>query len=93
MRRPSAKVVLLGLLVAALVCAGVVSRFASSDPDGLTKVSEDQGFADTEVTHHSGLLDYGSLSGVIGVLVVLALAGALTYALRRRKRDREDSRV
>jgi hypothetical protein len=92
-RRPSTKVVLLGLLVAALVCAGIVSRFASSDPDGLTKVSEDKGFAGSEVTHHNGVFDYGSLSGVIGVLVVLAVAGALTFALRRRGRDREDSRA
>ncbi|WP_196240556.1 PDGLE domain-containing protein [Nocardioides anomalus] len=90
MRRPSTRVVLLGLLVAALVCAGIVSRFASSDPDGLTRVSQDKGFADTEVTHHSGLFDYGSLSGIVGVLVVLAIAGALTYALRRRGRDRAD---
>ena len=96
MRRPSTRVVLLGLLLAALVCAGVVSRFASSDPDGLTRVSEDKGFADTQVTHHGGLLDYGSLSGIIGVLVVLALAGGLTYLVRRhrdRADDQHDSRV
>jgi cobalt/nickel transport protein len=81
----STKVVVGGILLVALVCAGVISRFASGDPDGLTKVSEDQGFAGTEVSHHSGLFDYGSLSGIIGVLVVLALAGALTYALRHRR--------
>jgi len=92
-RRPGAKVVALGLLVAALVCAGIVSRYASGDPDGLTKVSEDQGFAGTEVTHHSGVFDYGSVSGVVGVLVVLALAGVLTFLLRRKSRDREDSQV
>lgn len=91
--RISTKAVLAGLLVAALVCAGIVSRFASGDPDGLTKVSEDKGFADTEVTHHSGLFDYGSLSGIIGVLVVLVAAGLLTLALRRRGADREDSQV
>ena len=91
MSRPSSKVVLAGLLLAALVCAGIISRFASGDPDGLTKVSQDQGFADTEVTHHSGLFDYGSLSGVIGVLVVLLLAGLLAWSLRRR--SRADSRA
>lgn len=88
MRRPGTKAVLLGVLLAALVCAGVVSRYASGDPDGLTKVSEDQGFAGTEVTHHDGLLEYGSLSGVVGVLVVLALAGLLVLALRRRRDSR-----
>jgi cobalt/nickel transport protein len=82
------KVVLGGILLAALVCAGIVSRFASGDPDGLTKVSEDQGFASTEVSHHSGLFDYGSLSGIVGVLVVLVIAGALTFALRRRSAER-----
>jgi uncharacterized membrane protein YphA (DoxX/SURF4 family) len=77
------------VLLVALVLAGVVSRFASSDPDGLTKVSEDHGFAGTGTTHHSVLGGYDSLSGVIGVLLVLALAGGLTYALRRRRRDDE----
>ena len=47
MKRTSTKVVAAGILLVALVLAGVVSRFASSDPDGLTKVSEDNGFADT----------------------------------------------
>jgi cobalt/nickel transport protein len=88
-RRPSAAVVFGGLLLVALVCAGVVSRYASGDPDGLTKVSEDHGFAGTEVTHLDGLFEYGSLSGVVGVLVVLALAGAVAYALRRRSRSDE----
>jgi hypothetical protein len=91
--RRSTTLVATGLLVVALLLAGVVSRFASSDPDGLTKVSEDKGFAGTEVTHHSGLFDYGSLSGVIGVLVVLALAGLVTVALRRRGHDHEDSQA
>ena len=31
--------------------AGVVSYYASSEPDGLTKVSEDKGFAGTETDH------------------------------------------
>lgn len=87
-RRPSTKVVWAGVLLAALICAALISRYASGSPDGLTKVSEDKGFADTEVTHHSGLFEYGSLSGVIGVLVVLALAGALALALRRRRDSR-----
>ena len=51
MRRPSTKVVVAVVLLLALVLAGVVSRFASGDPDGLTKVSEDHGFAHTGKAH------------------------------------------
>lgn len=87
----STKLVAVAMLVVALVLAGVVSRFASSDPDGLTKVSEDKGFAGTQVVHHSGLFDYGSLSGILGVLVVLVLAGALTLMLRRRRHGDEQA--
>ncbi|GAA4696739.1 PDGLE domain-containing protein [Nocardioides conyzicola] len=88
MRRPSTKAVLLGVLLVALVLAGVVSRFASGSPDGLSKVSQDHGFAGSERTHDSVFGGYGSVSGVIGVLVVLALAGGLAYlARRRRSRD------
>ncbi|MBZ5737415.1 PDGLE domain-containing protein [Nocardioides mangrovi] len=87
MRNLSTKWVLVGVGVVAVVLAGVVSRFASGSPDGLTKVSEDHGFAGTGRTHQ-GLFDgYGSLTGVIGVLVVLALAGGVTYLVRRRSRD------
>ena len=72
-----------------LLLAGVVSRFASGDPDGLTKVAEDHGFAGTGTSHDSVLGGYSGLTGVIGVLVVLALAGGLTYLVRRRTKDHE----
>jgi hypothetical protein len=72
------------VLLAALVLAGVVSRFASHDPDGLTKVSEKHGFADRAKTHDSVVGGYGSATGILGVLVVLGLAGGITYAVRRR---------
>lgn len=84
MRRVSTRWVVLGIAVVALLLAGVVSRFADSDPDGLTKVSEDQGFAHTEKTRDGLLGDYGSATGVVGVLVVLGVAGGVTYAVRRR---------
>lgn len=85
MRRLSTKVVVGAVLLVALLLAGVASRFASSDPDGLAKVSEDQGLAHKEKTHHSQVFEYGSLSGVIGVLVVLSLAGGVAFAVRRRR--------
>ena len=34
---------------------------------------------------------YGSLTGVLGVLVVLGLAGGVTYAVRRRADDETDA--
>jgi cobalt/nickel transport protein len=91
MKKVSTTWVVLGVVVVALVLAGVVSRFASSDPDGLTKVSEDQGFAHTEESRDSLIGDYGSVTGVVGVLVVLVLAGGVTYAVRRRHPHHEQS--
>ena len=85
MSKVSTKWLLLGIAVVALLLAGVVSRFASGDPDGLTKVSEDQGFAHTEKPRDSLIGDYGSLTGVVGVLVVLGVAGGVAYAVRRRR--------
>ena len=91
MRRASTKVVAAGVLLVALLLAGVVSRFASEDPDGLTKVSEDHGFADTEKARDSPVGGYGALTGVLGVLVVLGLAGGVTYAVRRREPSDDQS--
>jgi cobalt/nickel transport protein len=91
MKRTSTRIVAAAVLLVALVLAGVVSRFADSDADGLSRVSEDHGFAHTGKTHDSPLGGYGSLTGVIGVLVVLGLAGGVTYAVRRRRPEDERS--
>ncbi|TIC81573.1 PDGLE domain-containing protein [Nocardioides sp. GY 10127] len=99
-RRPSLRWVAAGVLLLALVLAGVVSYYASSSPDGLESVSSEQGFADsatTSSTSDSPLAGYGvsgvgdarlsgGLAGVAGVVVVLVLAGGLTWAVRRRPR-------
>jgi hypothetical protein len=104
-RRTSTKIVAAGILLVALLLAGVASFYADSDPDGLTKVSEDKGFADTEKDHATAegpFAGYGSsfisderlsggFAGIVGVLVVLGLAGGLTYAVRRR--EPSDERV
>ena len=72
-------------MLVALLLAGVASFYASGDPDGLTKVSEDQGFAQTEQEHQTGdgpFAGYetkgvadgrlsGGMAGVVGSLVVL----------------------
>lgn len=88
---------LIGLLVALLI-AGVGSYYASSHPDGLEYVAEQTGFmdsADDSAVAGSPLADYqvdgvdderlsGGLAGVVGVLLVLALAGGLAFFVRRR---------
>jgi len=94
--------VVAGVLVA-LLLAGVASFYASGDPDGLTKVSEDQGFAQTEKEHQAGdgpLAGYetkgiadgrlsGGLAGVLGSLVVLTIAGGGALVVRRRRTSAE----
>ena len=98
MRGLPTRLVLAGLLVATLLLAGVVSFYASSDPDGLNRVAEDEGFASTESEHTSAdgpLSDdegagvdaerlSGGLAGLAGVVVVLLLTGGIAYAVRRR---------
>jgi hypothetical protein len=87
---------LAGLLVA-LLLAGVASQYASGDPDGLTKVAQDQGFAaeDESATADSPLAGYGTsgiessrlsggLAGVAGVAATFLLAGGLLWVVRRR---------
>jgi cobalt/nickel transport protein len=89
-----------GLLLALLV-AGIGSWYASSSPDGLEWSAEQAGFghtAEDSATAGSPLADYvvggeesrlsGSAAGVVGVVAVLAVAGTLTWVVRRR-----DSRV
>lgn len=95
-------------VVLALLLAGVASFYASSHPDGLEYVAEQAGFADTaddSAAKDSPLADYGTrgvdnerlsggLAGVVGALVVLGLAGGLSWTLRRRGRaEPEKDRV
>jgi hypothetical protein len=85
-----------GLLLALLV-AGVGSWYASSSPDGLEWSAERAGFghtAEDSATAGSPLADYvvggeesrlsGGAAGVVGVVAVLAVAGTLTWVVRRR---------
>ncbi|MEV6107767.1 energy-coupling factor ABC transporter permease [Streptomyces sp. NPDC051940] len=87
-------------LAAAVVLAGIVSFYASADPDGLEKVATDQGIAAKQQDHGLGdspLADYGvkdvgdarlsgGLAGVIGVGVTLAAGSAVFVAVRRSNR-------
>jgi cobalt/nickel transport protein len=106
MRRVSTKALVITGLLVALLLAGVVSHYASPDPDGLNRVAEDKGFAATERDHGAadgpmagydvkGVTDdrlSGGLAGVAGSLVVLALAGGLTLVVRRRARSADTER-
>ncbi len=97
--RVSTRWVVVAGVAVALLLAGVLSFYASGDPDGLTKVSEDQGFAQSEKEHGAGdgpLAGYetkgvadgrlsGGLAGVMGSLVVLTIAGGGALVVRRRR--------
>lgn len=84
-----------GLLLVALVTAGLISQVSSSQPDGLEYVAEQEGFASAEEQHdlaESPLADYGSglgagtargLAGIAGVLLTLA-AGYAVFLLARK---------
>lgn len=91
----------LGGLAATVICAGVVSFYASASPDGLEKVAADNGI-DEQVEEHaaaeSPLADYGiagvsdarlggGLAGVIGASATLAAGSGVFLAVRRRRTD------
>lgn len=93
--------VLAGLLIT-LGLALFVSPWASSEPDGLERVAEDQGFRETAREHplaDSPVADYQvrgvegertstALSGLIGTLLTFGLGTAI-FALSRMLRGRE----
>jgi len=85
-----------GLLVAILI-AVVVAQFASSSPDGLEYVAEQEGFAAAATDHDLGdtpLADYGealtsndglntAVAGLIGTLATLGLGYGIFWLARR----------
>jgi len=97
------RLVVIGLAICC-VLAGVVSLWASGNPDGLEFVAERLGFLDSAGKHASDgspLAGYGTagvdnarlsggLSGLIGVVVVAALAFGLMHLLRRRSSHDDD---
>lgn len=76
--RGSVKPLLIGGGLVALALAGIVSFFASSNPDGLEYVAEGEGFLDTAQDHAFGgfgLADYGEVGGIpVGVAGILGVA-------------------
>lgn len=85
-------------LVICLLLAGVVSLWASGHPDGLEFVAQRLGFIDSAGDHASDGSPFagygtagvdnarlsGGLAGLVGVVVVAAIAFGLMYLLRRR---------
>jgi PDGLE domain len=84
--------------IAALSLAGGLSFYASSSPDGLEKVAEDEGFlesAEDSALSNSPLADYGlsgldserlsvGIAGVIGVVVTAIIALALFTLIKKK---------
>ncbi|MFC4494280.1 energy-coupling factor ABC transporter permease [Streptomyces ovatisporus] len=89
----------LGGLLVTVLCAGIVSFYASASPDGLEKVAADNGIDEKARDHaaaDSPLADYGiediadarlsgGLAGVIGAGVTLAVGSGVFVAVRRRQ--------
>lgn len=95
MRRPGWVLAALGLTLATVVAAAL---FASADPDGLERVAGDVGFLDAgEESPFRLIADYvvpgmdgpmaTILAGIIGVVVVFAVAWVAGRLLARRSRD------
>lgn len=86
-----------GFLVS-IFLAGIVSFYASSDPDGLEKVAEDIGFIETAKDHtyaDGALADYGvkgienerasvGVAGIIGVIGTAVVAGVMFRFIARK---------
>jgi hypothetical protein len=97
-QKASTKAFVAVAILVCLILAGAVSFYASGSPDGLNKVAADHGLAAEEqesATADSPLAGYatkdvdnerlsGGLAGIIGVGVVLLIAGGTTYLIRRR---------
>lgn len=99
MSRRTVGFVLAGLAVA-LVLAFGVSRFASSEPDGLNRVAIDHGLDASEQPHGledgpfagystRGVEDDGlgtGLAGIVGVVATFAVAGGLVWVAAKARR-------
>ena len=101
MQKVSNKKFYIGGTLVSLVLAGIVSFYASSQPDGLEKVAEEIGFIETAkdpATAGSALADYGvagldnerasvGVAGVIGVAATGVIATGFFMYLGKRKKS------
>jgi cobalt/nickel transport protein len=98
--RKNVMLFVVGGLLVVLGLAFFVSPYASSSPDGLEKVSQEQGFSSSakdSATSDGALADYGvagvsndrvstGLAGVVGVAITFGL-GMIVFGLIRRQRS------
>lgn len=88
-----------GLAIAALIVI-VLAPLASTDPDGLERVAEDQGWIETALDPFLSILpDYSIpgldggastvVAGLVGIAVVFVLMIGLGRLLRRRREARD----
>jgi hypothetical protein len=103
MKKGVAIIVIVGMVLS-LGVAGILSYYASSEPDGLEKVAEDQGFLETAQDSANATLptaDYGiegveserlsvGLAGILGVAVMALVAFGLFWLLARGKKPSQD---
>ncbi|MGI8889087.1 MAG: PDGLE domain-containing protein [Nocardioidaceae bacterium] len=96
--KPSTRLFVLAALAVVLILASGISYYASSQPDGLTKVAADKGFDSQQkssATADSPFAGYavkdianervsGAVAGATGILLVLALMGGIVIIVRRR---------
>lgn len=98
------KIFIAGLVVTVLV-AVVVAQFASSSPDGLEYVAENEGLAagDHELAD-TPLADYGegltdsdplntAIAGLVGVVATLGLGYGVFWLARKTNRDKSTSEL
>ncbi|HEX6326849.1 MAG TPA: energy-coupling factor ABC transporter permease [Jiangellaceae bacterium] len=98
--RVGRRAVLAGGALATALIAGALSFLASGSPDGLERVAESEGFADSARDHAFGnfaFADYGEiggipvgLAGLLGV-VVTVIIGLTVFRLVRRRTDRQEN--
>ncbi|MFH2007755.1 MAG: PDGLE domain-containing protein [bacterium] len=91
---------LLPLAVVALLLGAVVAHFASSRPDGLERVAEQQGFPKERAVAKAPMPDYQlpwlrtplskSLAGLAGVLLTFGAVMGVGRLLSRRRRSSTD---
>ena len=95
--RVAARTFAIGAVLVAFFLAIVVSQFAAGDPDGLEKVADEEGFAETAADHAfaDGIFaDYATrgldnesvslaVAGATGVVLTLIVGWGLTSAQRR----------
>jgi len=104
MMRKSVTIIVAAGLLLSLLLGGIVSYFASGSPDGLNRVAEDEGFAQTQEQHgldESPLAGYetrgvgngalsGGLAGLAGVGLTFLAASGVVLVVRRRRSARAE---